>query len=127
MGRISTTWQFALCSAILAVCSSVAAQSTLGMADVKALISGNTVFTVNVATGRTYSLYFDASGEVQLQREDAGVFSGVWSVRADGTHCVSFNDETCGMIEKNADGTYTRVVAGAPPFKWTKISPGRTF
>jgi hypothetical protein len=103
------------------------AQNLLGMEELKALISGNTVHTENLSNGRTFYVYHGASGELELQREDAAVFSGIWSVRADGTHCVSFNDETCGRIEKNADGTYTRIINGAPAFKWLKITPGKGF
>ena len=35
--------------------------------------------------------------------------------------------EVCAKVEKNADGSYTRVVNGVPSFKWTRITPGKDF
>lgn len=121
-------------SGLIAACAAgfiwsgpVAAQSTLTMPDLKTLISGNTVHATVLEGGRTYLFYFAPSGEIMVQRDDANEFSGVWSIRPDGTLCVFFSGETCGTIVTNADGTHTRNVGGAPTYKWIRITPGKGF
>ncbi|MDH4094050.1 MAG: hypothetical protein OEV81_04610 [Betaproteobacteria bacterium] len=32
-----------------------------------------------------------------------------------------------GSTEKNACGTYTRIVNGVPAFRWLKVTPGKDF
>ncbi|MEO8718562.1 MAG: hypothetical protein ABI423_10140 [Burkholderiales bacterium] len=103
------------------------AQGMLGMAEVKTLISGNTVVAETLANGSAFRSYFAPSGEIVVQRNDANEFSGYWSVRTDGSLCVSFTHEACGTVERNADGSYTRAVNGTPEYKWVKITPGRGF
>lgn len=97
------------------------------MADIKALITGSTVDVHRLSDGAMFRNYYTASGDVILQRADAAEFPGRWSVRADGTLCVFFDAEVCGSTEKNADGTYTRIVNGAPAFRWLKVTPGKAF
>jgi hypothetical protein len=97
------------------------------MAEVKALITGKTVDAQSLSDGRQWRTYYESSGQLLVQRDDAQEFSGVWSVRADGSHCHSFNDEVCARIEKNADGSHTRIVNGVPTLKWLKITPGKGF
>jgi hypothetical protein len=104
-----------------------AAQGALTMSDVKALISGNTVHAAALAGGQTFLAYHAPSGEIVVQRDDANEFSGYWSVRPDGTLCVSFSSEACGTVSKNADGTHTRNVGGVATYRWTRITPGKGF
>lgn len=116
-----------LLTALAAWSCAAAAQDSLGMAQVKALITGSTVVMQRLSDGASFRSYYTASGDVIVQRSDAVEFSGRWSVRADGTLCVYFDVETCGGTEKNADGTYTRIIGGTPAFKWLKVTPGKAF
>lgn len=104
-----------------------AAQDTLGMAEVKALITDSTVDMQRLSDEARFRAYYAASGDVILQRSDAAEFAGRWSTRTDGTLCVYFDIETCGSTEKNGDGTYTRNVGGKPAFTWLKVTPGKGF
>jgi len=115
------------CAALALSSASAAAQSLLGMAEVKALVSGFTVDSKEVSGGRQWRSYYEPGGQVFVQRDDAAVFPGYWSVHADGALCTSFTYETCGGVAKNTDGTYTRIVKGTPIHKWTRITPGRGF
>ncbi|MDH4174303.1 MAG: hypothetical protein OEV97_11245, partial [Betaproteobacteria bacterium] len=103
------------------------AQGPLGMAELKALIAGKTIDYQSLSDGKYWRAYYENSGQLLVQRDDALEFSGKWSVRADGSHCHSFNDEVCAKIEKNTDGSYMRIVNGVPAFKWLKIKPGKDF
>jgi hypothetical protein len=103
------------------------AAEPMGMAEVKALITGRTVDIQNLSSGQAFRAYYAESGDVIIQRADAMEFSGRWSLRPNGMHCVYFDVENCGTIQKNADGTYTRIVGGKPAFKWLKITPGKAF
>jgi hypothetical protein len=116
-----------LLAALAAWPCAAAAQDTLGLAEVKALITDSTVDMQRLSDGASFRTYYAASGDVILQRSDAAAFAGRWSVRADGTLCVYFDVETCGSTEKNADGTYTRIVGGKPAFTWLKVTPGKDF
>lgn len=116
-----------LLTALAAWSCAAAAQDTLGMAQVKALITGRTVDVHRLSDGASFRNYYAASGDVILQRADAQEFTGRWSLRADGTLCVFFDTEICGSTRKNADGTYTRVVNGAPAFRWLKVTRGKDF
>jgi hypothetical protein len=66
-------------------------------------------------------------GKDFLDRPFIGHYHGLWSVRADGILCIIAQGEICGKIQKNTDGTYTRMVGGAPAFKWLTITPGKDF
>jgi hypothetical protein len=113
--------------ALAASAAPAAAQAFLNMAELKALVSGNTVHFTNLENGLVGRAFHDAGGEVMVDRDDGATFSGLWSVRADGTHCIIFSGEVCGKIRKNADGTYTRVIVGSPGFTWMRITPGKGF
>jgi hypothetical protein len=115
------------CAALALSSAPATAQSLLGTAEVKTLVSGFTVDTQEIAGGRQWRFYYEPGGQVFVQRDDANVFPGFWSVRTDGALCVSFTYETCGGIAKSADGTYTRIVNGVPSHKWTRITPGKGF
>jgi hypothetical protein len=91
------------------------------------LIKGNTVHAEDLASGRSFLVYHDPSGAWLLQRQDGTTVSGVWRISAEGAQCVVIDVENCGRIQKNADGTYTRVVDGTPRQKWHRISGGKAF
>lgn len=113
--------------ALAASAAPAAAQAFLSMAELKALISGFTVDTEEITGGRQWRFYYEPGGRVYVQRDDANVFDGVWSIGADGTLCISFNDKNCGALAKNADGSYTRFVKDTATQKWIRITPGKGF
>jgi hypothetical protein len=103
------------------------AQSYLSKDELRQLIQGNTVHTEDLASGRAFMAYHDPGGRWQLMRQDGSIVEGVWSIRADGAQCVIMDAETCGLVQKNADGTYTRVVNGTPRNRWSKVTQGKGF
>ena len=105
----------------------VLAQNYLSKDDLQRLINGNTVHTEDLVSGRSFLAYHQPGGSWQLQRQDGSVVEGTWSIRADGAQCVVIDAETCGLIQKHADGTYTRMVGGAPRNRWSKVSDGKGF
>jgi hypothetical protein len=125
--EVTVTWQFALCNALLAFSTSAAAQNTLGMAELKSLINGNTVHFVDIATGRGGRAHHGTSGQIEVLRDDGGTYSGMWGVSANGTRCMIVSNEICSKVRKNVDGSYARVINGVPSAKWTKITPGKDF
>lgn len=113
--------------AAAAVITPAQAQSYLGKDELRQLIQGNTVHTEDLASGRSFMAYHDPGGRWQLLRPDGSVVEGTWSIRADGAQCVIMDAETCGLIQKQADGTFTRVVNGTPRNRWSKVTQGKGF
>lgn len=117
-------------TALVAIATSAApalAQSYLNQEDLKRLINGNTVHMQDLMSGRSFMAYHHPGGRWQLMRPDGSTVEGVWSIRADGAQCVIIDTETCGLIQKNADGSYTRVVDGTPRNRWSKVTDGKGF
>jgi hypothetical protein len=83
------------------------ADNLMGMAAIKALISGNTVYMQNLENKLFLRMHYEPSGQFAVLRDDGARYDGLWSVRA--------------------DGTYTRFVGGAAAFNWLTISPGKDF
>lgn len=103
-------------------------QEYLGKAELTFLVSGKTVHFQDLSNGQAGRAYHDTGGEIVVDRDDGATFSGLWSVRPDGTHCMIVSGEICSRILKNGDGTYTRVIIGdGRRFQWTKITPGKAF
>lgn len=118
----------ALAFAAMATCAAPAlAQSYLTKDELQRLIQGNTVHMEELASGRSFMAYHEGSGRWQLLRPDGSVLEGVWSIRADGAQCIVIDAETCGLIQKHADGTYARVVDGTPRNRWNKVTEGKGF
>ena len=103
------------------------AQDYLTREQLGQLITGNTVHAEDLASGRSFLVYHDPSGAWLLQRQDGTTVNGVWRISADGAQCVILDAENCGRLRRNADGTYTREVGGAPRQKWHKVSGGKAF
>lgn len=114
-----------LCSGLVAFCAPVSAQVQLGMDELKALVTDNTVDVRNLSGGQDFRVHYAASGQMIVQRSDAVEIHGRWDVRVDGSHCVSVDREVCAKVVKNADGTYMRIVDGVPSFKWMRITRGK--
>ncbi len=117
-----------LLTALAAWSCATAAQDALGMAEVKTLISGNTVYMQNLENGLHLWMHFAPSGQFVVLRDDGAQFDGLWSLRPDGTLCTITSNENCGKLQKHADGTYKRDT-GARGFahRWLKITPGKDF
>jgi hypothetical protein len=113
--------------ALAAFSVAASAEGAVGMAELNALISGNTVHAQTLSNGQAFLSYFAASGKIVVQRDDAMEFSGYWSIRPDGSLCVSFSTEACGTIAKNADGSHTRNVGSVPTYRWSRITSGKGF
>jgi hypothetical protein len=104
----------------------VQAQDFLAAADVKALITGNTV-EVQRGNGTRYLAYYEPGG-VWLRQERGQLAQGAWRVLDDGQQCVSIGrDDSCALIRKNPDGSFTRFSNGVVQFTWLKVSPGKGF
>lgn len=121
------TLVIAVYAALAVSISPVWAENPLSMAELKALITGNTIHAQNLSNGLYLRAHYEPGGQFVVLRDDGAQFSGVWSVRANGTLCLIVSGEECGSIVKNADGTYTRMAGSAPAFKWLKITPGKDF
>ncbi len=102
------------------------AQDSLGAAEVRALIQGNTV-EVQRGNGTRYLAYYEPSG-IWLRQERGQIAQGAWRVLDDGNQCVSIGkDDSCALIRKNPDGTFTRIANGVAQFTWLKVTPGKGF
>lgn len=114
-------------AALAAWGSPALADNLMSMAEVKALITGNTVYMQNLENKLFLRMHYEPSGQFAVLRDDGARYDGLWSVRADGTLCIVAQGEVCGKIQKNTEGTYTRLVGGAPAFKWLTVTPGKDF
>jgi hypothetical protein len=102
------------------------AQVLLDAAEVRKLIVGNTV-DGHRPNGTRYLAYFDPSGK-WIRGEPGRYAEGRWLIHDDGTQCVILaNEESCARIQKNDDGTYTRIEQGRPQFRWSRVIPGKAF
>jgi len=77
MPRTSIAAALLLCAALAAYSVPASAQGPLGMAELKALISGKTVHFEEIATGRAGRAYHAASGQIEVLRDDGGTFAGL--------------------------------------------------
>jgi hypothetical protein len=68
--------------------SPAAAQDSLGMAELKALIIGNSVYAHNLSNGLFLRAHFEPGGQFVVLRDDGAQFAGLWSVRANGMLCL---------------------------------------
>jgi hypothetical protein len=106
--------------------SPVFAQHVLGAADVRALIVGNTV-EVQRGNGTRYLAYYEPSG-IWLRQERGQIAQGAWRILDDGNQCVAIGrDDSCALIQKNPDGSFTRMANGVAQFTWLKVMPGKGF
>jgi len=98
----------------------------LDATEVRKLIVGNTV-EGHRPNGTQYLAYFDPSGK-WIRGEPGRYAEGKWRIHDDGTQCVVLaSEESCARIQKNVDGTYTRIEQGKPQFRWSKVVPGKAF
>lgn len=105
--------------------SSAFAGSKLSAAEVKALIVGKTAHSVHNFKGFEFKAYFTTDGKMIRK----GARSGTYEIKANGKHCIDFGSGVrCAYIEKNKDGTYSRVAGnGKRPVTWKKIVDGKDF
>ena len=109
-----------------AVSYPVFAQSQLNAADVRKLIIGNTVES-HRPEGPPFRAFFEPGGK-WVQQDGGQIYEGTWRINDDGSQCVtSRTGLSCAFIQKNGDGTYTRIVDGRPEIRWMKIFVGKAF
>jgi hypothetical protein len=100
------------------------AQDLLSATEVRALIVGNTV-EVQRPNGTRYLAFYEPGG-LWVRQERGRIVEGTWRILDDGMQCVAVGkDDACARIQKNADGTYTRIQEGQPQFTWLKIASGK--
>lgn len=93
---------------------------------VKKLITGNTVDGL-APNGNTQKNYFAPDGKTFRQIGDK-VLEGTWSVKDDGTQCVTGMPGGCAKIFKNSDGSYDRITAeGKTLLRWVAVTNGKGF
>lgn len=98
----------------------------IGAAELKQLITGNTVHNSCQVTGEISKTYFDPSGN--YTRDQQGQISeGPYYIKDDGTHCNVVNGKhNCAGIWKVDGGKYHRILpSGKRVGIWEKIVPGR--
>jgi hypothetical protein len=116
----------------LAAVLSVASMASLTFAadfltrdEVKKLVSGNTVH-VEVSGKGKFKTYLNANGKA-IRLHNGQALDGVWRVKENGALCVHYagDEERCGTVKKNSDGTYTRIDDANVTNHWTKVSKGK--
>ncbi|MGE0097727.1 MAG: hypothetical protein AB7S86_05200 [Hydrogenophaga sp.] len=102
------------------------AQTVLTADEVKATIAGNTA-EAQRPNGSRFLAYYEPGG-LWLRWERGIVTEGKWRVMDNGDQCVTVGKEdSCAQVQKNGDGTYTRMQNGKPQFNWLKVMPGKGF
>jgi len=121
---VAMLWHAAAFS--FAVFAQSQAQNQLNASDVRKLIIGNTV-EAHTPFGNQFRAFFDPSGK-WVQQQGGQINEGTWRINDDGSQCVtSASGLSCAFIQKNDDGTYTRIVDGRPEIRWMKIFVGKAF
>ncbi|MBT9613212.1 MAG: hypothetical protein IV108_08100 [Burkholderiales bacterium] len=102
------------------------AGETLDAEAVKKLITGNTVDGL-APNGNTQKNYFSPDGKTIRQVGDK-LIEGTWSIKEDGTQCVTGMPGGCAKIVSNGDGTYDRIAAeGKVLLRWVAVTKGKGF
>lgn len=102
------------------------AQTMLTAEEVRTTIVGNTA-EAQRPNGSRFLAYYEPSG-IWLRHEGGKVTEGKWRILENGDQCVTVGrEDNCAQIQKNADGTYTRMQNGKAQFNWLKVTPGKGF
>jgi hypothetical protein len=89
--------------------------------EIKALITGKTVFVTRQNDGAQWKVYYTADGKTLSSESGAGT----WEVK-DGKHCNSGVKLKCAQVTDLGDGTYARLKPnGDVAVTWTKIVDGK--
>lgn len=100
------------------------AEKMLSGDEIKALITGKTVYVVVPNSSTNWRQYYAADGS---SARDNGQTS-TWQVEGD-IHCnTAAKNNPCLPIRDNGNGTYDRMKSdGSPAVTWTKIIDGKEF
>lgn len=110
---------------LAAVVTPVQAGKTLSGDEIKALISGKTVYVTLNANGAKWKSYFAADGSALLSNSSD---KQEWRIDENGRHCNTGVPLACAPIVDNGDGTFSRVKPdGSVAVTWTKIVDGKDF
>jgi dienelactone hydrolase len=112
-----------LAISVAAYCAAASGQAFLGAKELNTLIVGNTLHSQNLQRGYATKAFVDPSGKF-LFEISGSIINGTWRIKADGAFCVTIAGESCSRVQKNADGSYTRIQDGVPRAKWLKVTPG---
>ncbi|MDP1682944.1 MAG: hypothetical protein Q8L39_14380 [Burkholderiales bacterium] len=113
-------------AALLLFSTWVHAGETLNADAVKKLITGNTIDGL-APNGNTQQNYFAPDGKT-IRKFGDKLIEGTWSVKDDGTQCVTGMPGGCATIVSNGDGTYDRISAdGKVLLRWVSVANGKGF
>jgi hypothetical protein len=102
------------------------AQAVLTADEVRTLITGSTAQAERTNGSRFLAFY--EPGGLWVRWEKGIVTEGKWRILDNGDQCVTVGrEDSCAQIQKNPDGTYTRMQNGKPQFNWLKVTPGKGF
>jgi dienelactone hydrolase len=106
------------------ISASHAEPSYLGEAEVRELITGNTVHGQGSQRGTEFRSFYDSNGKWRLGQPGTSL-TGTWWTKSDGALCVlSIAGQSCSTIRKNDDGTYDLFSDGKPRAKWLGVTTG---
>lgn len=89
--------------------------------EIKALITGKTVYVTHKANGNQWKTYFAADGTTAASNSDGGR----WEIK-DGKHCNTGVKLVCAKVADLGDGIYARLKPnGDIAVVWTKIVDGK--
>ncbi len=110
-----------------AVTLPASSDQTLTGDQIKALISGKTLYVSNPKKGDSWKMYHGADGK----SVDTRGGEGGWSISDKGEHCNDLAKAPgfkCAKVVDKGDGTYERVSDdGKLKVVWTKIVDGKDF
>ena len=110
---------------LLAVTQPAQSEETLSGDQVKALISGKTIYVTVIKNGKTWKMYHGPDG-ISV---NSGGKEGKWYISEKGEHCNELVKKAkfkCARIVDMKDGTYERVSSdGERLVKWTRIIDGK--
>lgn len=106
--------------------SSAVAGEALSADQIKALISGKTVYAKHLKKGFDFKVYFDADGKTAIRDDGGNPVETTYSFDGD-KHCLEWKGKNrCAQIVDNGDGTYSRLNKSGKAFIiWNRFVDGK--